>query len=265
MTDRHKSGVKKEPVVPQALRGVVGRRVAEAVTEDISRHLDPVLFEDLKDAALSQNPEASRRAIKTALADGIRPEDLADFYIPALARDMGDLWCVDQLSFAGVTIGVSRLQAMMRALGPNWASDSATENENASILLIVPQEVYHTLGAIVLSSQLRRKGFSVKLVLGGKPEDIANRLSRTKFDAVFISSSAGETLESLRHIIDVIKTSSKEPCPIVVGGSILDVEKTDDVTALTGADHATKRPDEALRLCGLQQIEQNKAHVRGGT
>jgi methanogenic corrinoid protein MtbC1 len=265
MADPHKFGVMKEPVAPQARRGVIARRVAEAVSEDIMRHLDATLFEDLKDAALSQNPEASRRTIKAALADGVRPEDLADFYIPALARDMGDLWCVDQLSFAGVTIGVSRLQAMMRALGPNWASDGATQNENASILLIVPQEVYHTLGAIVLSSQLRRKGFSVKLILGGKPEDIANRLILTKFEAVFISSSAGETLESLRHIIDVIRTSYKDPCPIVVGGSILDVEKTDDVTALTGADYATKRPDEALRLCGLQQTRHTKVHAKGGT
>lgn len=265
MAEYLKLGVKKEPVVSQASLGSVGRRVAVAVVEDISRNLDPSLFTALKDAALSTNPDAGKRAVKAALADGTRPEDIADFYIPALARDMGDLWCVDQLSFAGVTIGVSRLQAMLRALGPNWASDNATTNENASILLIVPQEVYHTLGAIVLSSQLRRKGFSVKLILGGKPEDIADRLSRTRFDAVFISSSVGDTLELLRHIIDVIKTSSEEPCPIVVGGSILDAVEMDDATALTGADYATKLPDEALRLCGLQQIKHNKIHAKDGT
>jgi methanogenic corrinoid protein MtbC1 len=264
MADPHKFGVKKEPVVSQAPRGSAGRRIAAAVVEDVSRRLDPDLLAALELAALSDNPADCKQAVKTALGNGARPEDIADFYIPALARSMGDLWCIDQLSFAGVTIGVSRLQAMLRSLGPNWASDNATGTENASILLLVPQDVYHTLGAIVLSSQLRRKGFSVKLVLGGKPEDIVERLSRTRFEAIFISSSSCETLESLRNIIDIIKTSSVDPRPIVVGGSILDVVEEDDVTAFTGADYATRRPDEALRLCGLQETNHKKIYARNG-
>jgi len=265
MAEYLKLGVKNEPAVSQASLGSVGPSVAVAVVEDISHNLDPNLFTALKDAALSTNPDESKQAVKAALAHGTHPEDIADFYIPALARDMGDLWCADQLSFAGVTIGVSRLQAMLRALDPNWASDNATTNENASILLIVPQDVYHTLGAIVLSSQLRRKGFSVKLFLGGKPEDIANHITRTKTDAVFISSSAGETLEKLRQIIEVIRGSSGATCPIVIGGSILDVQEIHDVTALTGADYATKLPEEALKLCGLQETEKKKISARNGT
>ena len=261
MADPHKFGVRKEPVVSQAPRGSAGRRLAVAVVEDIARKLDQDLLSELERAALSENPADCKKAVKTALDDGTRPEDIADFYIPALARSMGDLWCIDQLSFAGVTIGVSRLQAMLRALGPNWASDNATESETASILLFVPQDVYHTLGAIVLSSQLRRKGFSVKLVLGGKPEDIVDRLSRTRFEAIFISASSCETLESLRNIIDIVRTSSVDQRPIVVGGSILDVVEEDDVTAFTGADYATRRPDEALRLCGLRETKYKKIYT----
>ena len=178
---------------------------------------------------------------------------------------MGDAWCVDQLSFAGVTIGVSRLQAMLRTLGPSWSGDNALHPEAPLMLLIVPQDAYHTLGAIVLSGQLRRKGMSVKLMLGGKPEDIADRVARNSFQAIFISSSRGETLESLRRIIDVVKTSAPKPPPIVVGGSILEVESANDVTALTGADYATRRPDEALRLCGLQVSKHEILRERDGT
>lgn len=265
MADRRKSDAKKEIAAFDAQPSSARRRIAAALVEDISRQLDPGLFQSLKSAALDVDPDASKKAVKMAVAGGTRPEDLADFYIPALARDMGDLWCVDQLSFAGVTIGVSRLQAMLRALGPNWASDNASEPGAPLLLLIVPQDVYHTLGAIVLSGQLRRKGYSVKLLLGGKREDIAERISRTNYEAVFISSSRGETLESLRRIIDVVKTSANNPLPIVVGGSILEVENANDVTALTGADYATRIPDEALRLCGLELITQKAAHAKDRT
>lgn len=265
MADRRSVDAKKQIAEPTAQPSPAKRRSAAPVVQDIARHVDQALFDELKSAALSSDPDACMLAVEAAVANGTRPEDLADFYVPALARDMGDQWCVDQLSFAGVTIGVSRLQAMLRSLGPNWSGDNVSTPNAPSILLIVGQEVYHTLGAIVLSGQLRRKGFSVKLVLGGKPEDIADRICRTKYHAIFISSSCGETLESLRRIIDVVKTSTKSPPPVVVGGTILEIETVEDVMALTGADYATRIPDEALRLCGLKQTMPTNAHAKDRT
>ena len=266
MADRQNFDAKKETAASLVPRHSARRPVATAgVDAPTGLNLDDVLFDLLNDAALNPDPKSCRDAIKAALATGTPPEELADIYIPAVARDMGDRWCEDQLSFAGVTIGVSRLLAMMRELGPQWTSDNAAPAGAPSILVVVLQDVYHTLGAIVLTSQLRRKGFSVKLLLGGRAEDVAARLMRTSFNSVFISSSRGETLESLRYMIDVIKTSTDNPPPVGVGGTILDVETIDDVTALTGADYATRIPDEALRLCGLQQITHNTAHARDGT
>lgn len=265
MADSRNSDAKDEPVGSLTQRAPEGRLVTETTSDDIWCHIDSNLYSKLREAALSSDPDACKREVSKALQSGTRPEDLADFYVPALARDMGDQWCVDQLSFAGVTIGVSRLQAMMRELGPSWASDNTTMPASNAVLLLVPREVYHTLGAIVLSSQLRRMGVSVKLILGCKPEDIALRLGRTRYQAVFISASCGETLESLRRIVHSIKTSAKTPLPVVIGGSILDVETTENVTALTGADYATRLPDEALRLCGLQEKTHNQMHAKGGT
>ena len=264
MADRQNIDAEKGRAVHNA-RPHVSEHHDPAFADGFPPHLDTDLLVALRDATMDPDPRASKIAVLDALAQGARPEDLADYYIPTIARELGDRWCVDQLSFAGVTIGASRLQAMMRELGPNWTSDKAADPAAPSILLLVMQDVYHTLGAIVLSSQLRRKGLSVKLVLGAKSEDVAERLQRTSYQAVFISSSCGETLESLRRIIDVIKTSTPTPPPIVVGGTILAVETVNDVTALTGADYATRLPDEALRLCGLQVIKQDTAHARDET
>lgn len=265
MADRRQFDARKEIAASETQTSSTKRPVVATVVPDLATKLDEALFQTLKTAALSANPNACKSTIRTAIAAGTSPEDLADHYIPALARDMGDLWCVDQLSFAGVTIGVSRLQAMLREMGPNWAGDNAADAATASILLIVGKDVYHTLGAIVLSGQLRRKGFSVKLILGGKHADIAQRIQRTKYQAVFISSSRGEALESLRQIIDVVKTSAQTPPPVVVGGSILEVETANDVTALTGADYATRIPDEALEFCGLHDKQLSMPHATGRT
>jgi hypothetical protein len=52
---------------------------------------------------------------------------------------------------------------------------------------------------------------------------------------------------------------------VVIGGSILEVETEKNLKTLTGADHATKRPDEALRLCGLRMNSQDSINLMRGT
>ncbi len=251
MTDRRNVDVLKGSAVSKRQRSPAVSRAAFAIVQDIERRVDGALYTNFYEAALSPDPDHCNTVLENALSSGTRPEDVADFYIPALSREMGDRWCSDQLSFAGVTIGVSRLQAMLRALGPHWSGDKAADPSAPAVLMIVPQEAHHTLGAIVLSGQLRRRGLSVRLMLGAKPKDVAKRICRTNYHGIFISSSQSETLETLRKIVDAVKTSTEDAPPIVVGGAILEVETVDNITALTGADYATRIPDEAIRLCGL--------------
>ncbi len=252
MADRRNIDVMAE-TVPRRRADSVAQTAGTGLTlvPFTARQLDPQIMASMRAAALAVNREDCTAVLQNALQAGIARDDIADFYIPALARDLGDDWCSDGLSFASVTIAVSRLQAMLRELGPEWAGDQSANPAAPSILLIVGPDVYHTLGAMVLSGQLRRKGLSVRLMLGAEPHELAQKLSKTSYDAVFISSSSGESLESLRRIVYVIRTSSKTSTPVVIGGTILEVENRYDVTALTGADHATNVPSEALELCGL--------------
>ena len=228
------------------------------------RPLDPAILRSLSDAALAPQQDDRRHAVAAALANGISAEEIADLYIPAIAREMGDKWCVDQMSFASVTIGVSRLQGMLRDLGPQWAGDHLLDPTAPSVLLIVPENVHHTLGAIILSGQLRRRGISIKLMLGEPVTAIAAQLRRCRYAAVFISASQSESLESLRRIIDVVRSVAQAPLPVVVGGGILQKDTADTITELTGADHATGQTDEGLRLCGIKPPKHSSAAAVNG-
>lgn len=251
MADRHntdaQAGGQGRNRPPRAGDGSVGL----TLVPHTDRLLDPDVMQGLHDAALGADRDQALVVLTAALDAGIARDDIADFYIPALARIMGEAWCSDQMSFAAVTIGVSRLQAMLRALGPDWAGDQSANPAAPSIMLIVPPDVHHTLGAMVLAGQLRRKGLSIRMMVGSQLHEIAEKLRRTQYDAIFISSSLGETLESLRRIVNVVRSAAKKPLPIVIGGTILEAETPKNVTALTGADYATKIPSEALELCGL--------------
>jgi methanogenic corrinoid protein MtbC1 len=251
MADYRNIDAKAQKDAPKSLTSRSAANVALAVVQDVVRHLDAALIERLRDAALGADRDACIAVMHQALKDGACREDLADFYVPEVARQLGRDWETDDLGFVGVTIGVSRLQAMLRELGPEWSGDHSADPDAASIMVILPQNAYHSLGSMVLAGQLRRKGFSVRIMLGQGPDEIADMLQHTNFQSVFISASQSETLETLRRIVDVVKTATLQPTPVIIGGSILEVETEKNVTTRTGADYATKRPDEALRVCGL--------------
>jgi methanogenic corrinoid protein MtbC1 len=235
------------------------QRAAAAIVGDIADHLDPRLLATLHDAMLSHSSHDGRAAVRQAIMSGVRAESIADFYIPTLARSYGDLWCEDELTFGEVTIAVSRLQSVLRDLEAYWPSLRDTGCSNATVLLINPRDVFHTLGAFVLSGQLRRKGICVKMVIGGNAISVSEELSAGKFDAIFISASQSDTLESLKLIIDAVIAATDETPPIVVGGALLHVESADAVKARTGADFATGNAEEALRHCGLLLTAQDDA------
>ncbi len=220
--------------------------------------VSPSHISRLKSAALNPDRDAGLRALSALRENGIRDEDIADHYIPAVARDMGEAWCSDNMSFAAVTIGASRLQSWLRELGPEWTGDTNSTPDAPMVILVVADHIHHTLGAMVLAGQLRRRGISVRLMLNTRPKEITQRLCNTSCDALFISASQGETLESLRKIVDSVRHSAAAGLPVVIGGTILTDEPA--ILALTGANFATNDPDEALALCGL--VEKPKIRPR---
>lgn len=212
---------------------------------------DESLAEQLRNAAADGNGTDVADLVGNMLYAGIDAEAIAVQYIPHAARQMGDEWCQDTLSFARVTIGTARLQAALRLLGTEWTARGGTDENprNAGVIVIVARDSHHTLGAMVLSGQLRRLGLSVRIAIGASTQELQTLFLTTAFDAVLISASEAESLDSLRKSIDVIRQSSSACPPIILGGTILDQDG--DIKAATGADLTTKDPFEALEFCGL--------------
>ena len=195
------------------------------------------------------DPSLLRGALLDLTHAGIPPEEVIDFYVPEAARRLGEQWCEDGLSFADVTIGVARLQRIVRDLSIDPRNHVHAGRGTKSILVAVAEGEYHTLGAMILTEQFRRIGASVRLLFGDDARDTQRIVATGDFDAIFVSLAVPDRLGPVRELIDQVRQVLPKPTPIVVGGAIgnsgLDVKK------LTGADYATTDPKEALRLCGL--------------
>lgn len=195
--------------------------------------------------------DAQDAALALLRSENLSSEAIADDYIPAAARLLGDEWCVDNTSFADVTIGTSRLQAMLRDLNETLQRPVLNSASMVSALVVVPRDEYHTLGAMALVGRLRRAGLSVRVCIGQSDSMVVDVAETVDFDLVLMSVPHSEKLESIGPLVISLKSALGPRVPIVVGGACLGVVSEAELKDRTGADHATNNLDEALRLCGL--------------
>jgi hypothetical protein len=237
--ERDASGVSS---LARSVLARLSRRVAGA-----DRGPDPDEVDTLARTAAAVDP-ADFQALRDELRRRrVSESDLADLYFPAVARKLGQGWADDTLGFAEVSIGLARLQAVLHDVARDWFSNNTARPESATTLLLLPDGEQHSFGALVLMGRLRRRGVSVQLMTGARPDLVQKLLRRRSFDCVMISLACEERVDPSRRLVAAVRRSVETPVRIVVGGAVM--ERIDDLQGLTGADLATCDPD--LALAGL--------------
>lgn len=221
--------VQRESDAEPLARDSLVQRLMAAVSS-----FDPESFEDLK-------PELRRARVSGP--------QLADIYVPEVARRLGRAWEEDCMSFAQVTMGVARLQAILREIGSGWSADREGRVDGPVVLLVLPSGEQHTLGAMVLAGRLRREGISVSMKIAPTTAELALYVAERTFDGALVSTACNDRLETCRKLVKTLKESSRGVLKVAIGGAIL--HGCEDVVGLTGADMATNDIGLALSMIGL--------------
>lgn len=170
--------------------------------------------------------------------------DLVDTYFPAVARYLGCAWVDDTAPFTDVTIGVARMQAILRQVGRDWTSNAAPDPAGGSVLVVIPEGEQHSFGAVLMAGQLRRQGISVRLEIGTPARTLRRTVQEASFDCAMISIACEEKLGHCREVVSALKDGADGRLWVAVGGALL--ERPLDVCGRTGADIATSDPTLAL-------------------
>lgn len=230
---------------------LASRAIAELAARRQSHR--PELSENLLGAfvagALDRDDETLERALKAILDFGVSSNDIVDLYIPEAARRLGDYWCSDGLSFAEVTIGSARLQRLVRDLSPKPDERDAV-HRSRSMLVVVRDGEYHTLGAMVATSQLRRAGVSVNLMLCRPDHEVLDTIASSNYTAALFSVGAAEKVADFRDFVAKSRDSSSGSMKIGIGGAVGHLGK--EAKDLAGVDFVSMDAREALRQCDLK-------------
>ena len=227
--------------VVSLLAGRSARTVSE-LREPLVTGLIAASLSGAKDAFAELLGEVRRSRISLAA--------LADIYIPEAARRMGISWHEDEMSWTEVSIGVARMQSLLREIGAAWMADQAGDTGHGTVMLIVPDREQHTLGPMVAMGQMRRYGVSVCLRIAPNFTELRSLMAARQFDGILISVATKDKLDSVGATVKFLKSIMTRDCPIVVGGAVM--AKVEDPAACTGADFSSNDIGAALETIGLK-------------
>jgi methanogenic corrinoid protein MtbC1 len=243
-------------------------RLAEAIERDILPRLAMAHRQDRPDP--SADPEAAR--VVSACMDGasfaallISEDDgpaaaVVDAWLAAgagageiclrlltpAARELGRLWDDDRCSFSDVTVGMGRLQRLMRRLAADADEHPHLPPDAHRVLLLPVPGEHHTFGLAVVAEFFRRAGWDVLCPAEGLAEP-ATLLRSEWFDLVGFSMATPARLDWLRRNAPLLRQASRNPdLALMVGGPLFlhDSHEPGDL----GVDALARDAQQALRL-----------------
>ncbi len=189
---------------------------------DISSFLLPgvpaEMVETFTHLAFSPDGSDSALLIEQLLDDGVPPETLMLELLAPAARLMGDMWTGDEANFLDVTLGLSRIQRVLRQF--RYPSLESVADRGSALLVPVPGE-QHMLGLRMVEEFLMRDGWRVRCTPVANGEQLRQIVAADPYDFVGFSISGERLLPALRSAIREARAASRNRnVRIMVGGVV---------------------------------------------
>ena len=208
---------------------------------------------------LAPDENVAHACIDAMRVRGISVETIYLDLLAPVARYLGELWEQDLCDFTEVTVGLGRLQQVLRELSPAFGQSNEQPSGRSVLLLPGPGE-QHTFGLVMVAEFFRRAGWDV----GGGPweagADPVLMVKREWFDVVGFSLGNEVHIAELAACIASVKAAALNPSlSVIVGGPIF--LKRPELVAEVGADAAvtdgSQAPSIAAQLVNARTASPN--------
>ena len=222
----------REVILRVASRAVVAESAARPVTQEALLAFSTALASDI--------PKSAAQIISAERAAGRPAEDIYVNFLAPAARQLGDMWKSDHITFAQVTVGSGRIFAIMRSMRHMFET-SARPDEPAVIFASVPGET-HTLGVSMAADFFRNDGWNISLLVGLSHEDLLAEIGEISIRMVGLSFSGEHSLEALSQLIVALHICAPHLSIVICGQ---DVEGFRPILELMGVDGIAVTMEEA--------------------
>jgi methanogenic corrinoid protein MtbC1 len=170
---------------------------------------------------MARDDSAIQAQLNALRERGVSVESLyLDLLAPA-ARHLGALWEDDRCHFADVTVGLGRLQQIMRSLSAAFGTDIDPPAGGRRALLMPAPGEQHTFGLSMVAEFFARAGWEVVGVMDPMSASLQDRVTNEWFDLVGISAGSTTRLDTLIACIAAVRRHShNRAVAVMVGGPL---------------------------------------------
>ncbi|MEQ9608024.1 MAG: cobalamin B12-binding domain-containing protein [Kiloniellaceae bacterium] len=137
------------------------------------------------------------------------------------AKRLGEFWIEDLCTFTDVTIGLGRLQQILRQLSRNAQIDIGPWEQGRRALLVPAPREQHNFGVLMVAEFLRRAGWDVSAQPVISSKQAVEIVSGEWYAILGLSLSCEDGLDDLAlEITDARKQSRNEDLAVIVGGRV---------------------------------------------
>jgi MerR family transcriptional regulator, light-induced transcriptional regulator len=207
------------------------------------------------DALLADDANLVSAVANAHLANGRDASTILMELFAWAARELGDLWSDDRVSFVDVTVGLCRLHEALHRFSEQAGAPFLSEDPEApSILIASAPGEQHVFGVLMAGEFFRQKGWSVTTDTSGDAGSVTRLLAARQFDIAGVSASHDGAVPGLTDLLQAMRKASRNrDVKILVGGFIF--EQNPHLAHQLGADGMAGRgldaPDLARNMLAM--------------
>jgi methanogenic corrinoid protein MtbC1 len=226
---RHSAGQEQPDAVSMIIEGEIIPRLMMAHSggegRARSRRLGAISAEDAaRFAELPMQLEAAAllEEVESFIDEGASVEAIClDLLAPA-ARQLGEMWERDECDFLDVTMGLWRLQEVMREIAARLPAAPVGLAAPRSALFAPMPGDHHNFGTLIIDEVFARGGWRSEALVKPERRELLDRLSRQPFDLVGLTLARDCPSAALGNLIKAMRNVSANPHIIVlVGGRMI--------------------------------------------
>lgn len=181
------------------------------------------------------------------IAKGATVESIClDLLAPA-ARRLGEMWETDECDFLDVTMGLWRLQEVMREVAARSPVDHGGLATPHSALFSPMPGDHHNFGTLMIEEVFARAGWRSEALVKPERRELLDRLARQPFDLLGLTLARDCPSSALANLVKAVRNVSANPHIIVLVGGRM-INENPGIAMDVGADGTGADALAALEL-----------------
>jgi len=184
----------KTQIIPKIVLALRSAPVAKSTPKTQTA---PTQLEIFSALTLGADDGAAFAYVLELLAKGTSVESIFLELLAPAARLLGEQWETDATDFASVTLGVGRLQLILRRLGDRFAEEASGIHSGESVLLTIIPGEQHSFGLSMVAEFFRREGWNLCTGPFESHQELTSLVHNHWFDIIGFSVSSERRLDEL--------------------------------------------------------------------